>query len=61
MERIQQALNKAEEQRRKIAEGAPVKGSGRDKAAGAEGESHTAIKYSNTRTITVSRKTMLDN
>jgi protein-tyrosine kinase len=61
MERIQQALNKAEEQRRKIAEGAPAKGPGRDKTAGAEGESHAAIKYSNTRTITVSRKTMLDN
>ncbi len=61
MERIQQALNKAEEQRRKIADGTRAKGSGKGKSAGAEGESHASIKYSNTRTIAVSRKTMLDN
>lgn len=61
MERIQQALNKAEEQRRKLAEGTQAKASGKAKADGATDGDHTSIKYSNTRTVTVSRKTMLDN
>jgi protein-tyrosine kinase len=61
MERIQQALNKAEEQRRKIADGARTKGSDRARAEGAEDEGHSSIQYSNTKTITVSPKTMLDN
>ncbi len=62
MERIQQALNKAEEQRRKIADAVrPQADSVRGRANGLESEDHNAITYSRTRTVTVPTTTMLDN
>ncbi len=61
MERIQQALHKAEEQRRKIADGTRPKASDGVAAEGVESGDHSSIKYSNTKTITVPLKTMLDN
>ncbi len=62
MERIQQALSKAEEQRRKIVDGAkPVASSGHGDVSNAEDSNHSSITYSKTRTVTVSPNTMLDN
>jgi len=62
MERIQQALNKAEQQRRKIVDSArPVVDSSRTDRGDAEDKDHSAITYSNTRTISVSPDTMLEN
>lgn len=62
MERIQQALNKADEQRRKIADSAePKTDSDRRVEDGADSENHASITYSRTKTITVPITTMLDN
>jgi len=62
MERIQQALNKAEQQRRKIADGArPKADSGQSVGDGTESEDYSSITYSKTRTVTVPASTMLDN
>jgi protein-tyrosine kinase len=62
MERIQQALNKAEEQRRKVADTPPPAGSSSQReTGGTAGDDHSAITYSSTRTVTVSPSTMLDN
>ncbi len=60
MERIQEALNKAEEKRKKVAK------SGSRRAPGLSGdrmpqEDHSSIEYSDTKTISVSQKGMLDN
>jgi capsular exopolysaccharide synthesis family protein len=60
MDRIQEALKKAEEKR-----SATAKGGGRANSARPtdqmESEDHSSIEYSNTKTISVSRKEMLDN
>lgn len=61
MERIQQALNKAEEQRRKIAESGKRKVPGRSGKDQVNPEDYSSIEYSDTRTITISTKAMLDN
>ena len=61
MERIQQALIKAEEKRREIAEGAGHKGSGVSSKGQNEYEDYSSIEYSDTKTVNVSPKTMLDN
>ncbi len=60
MERIQEALKKAEEKRRNS-----TKSGGRSGAARPtdqiEQQDHSAIEYSNTRTVSISQKNMLDN
>ncbi|MCP4128796.1 MAG: CpsD/CapB family tyrosine-protein kinase, partial [Gammaproteobacteria bacterium] len=62
MERIQQALNKAEEQRRKLADSVqPDVAPGQSEEDSAESGSHDSITYSRTKTLTVSTTTMLDN
>jgi capsular exopolysaccharide synthesis family protein len=60
MERIQEALNKAQEKRRKLTKNGERAGgrSGRDKI---EDDGHSSIEYSVTKTIAVSPKDMLDN
>ncbi len=62
MERIQQALNKAEEQRRKLADSVrPNAAPDQRVEDGAGGESNGLITYSRTRTVSVPTDTMLDN
>ncbi|MCP3670181.1 MAG: polysaccharide biosynthesis tyrosine autokinase [Gammaproteobacteria bacterium] len=62
MERIQQALNKAEEQRRKLAGSVQADASpSRAEEVNSECCSHDAITYSSTKTLTVSTNTMLEN
>jgi capsular exopolysaccharide synthesis family protein len=61
MERIQQALSKAEEKRREIAEGAGRKGSGSGGKDPAEQADHSSIEYSDTKTVSVSSKIMREN
>ncbi len=60
MERIQEALKKAEEKRNKGAKGSRPRGGSRvDAQTGLE--DHSSIEYSDTKTINVSQKAMLDN
>ena len=62
MERIQQALNKAEEQRRKMVDGArPATDSVRSARSDVGSQDHSTIAYSRTRTVTVPTTTMLEN
>lgn len=61
MERIQEALNKAEEKRRKITKSGGRRGAGGSGKDQLEREDHSSIEYSDTKTINVSTKNMLDN
>lgn len=61
MERIQEALNKAEEKRRKTSKRGGQRATGGSGGQQLEGEDHSSIEYSDTKTVNVSSRTMLDN